>query len=179
MKLLKVKVGILTVASAAMALMMSGSALASPAHLSYPRTITGPEAIYGAVYGHAANSHRPIIPVTLVGVVNTHGIVLVRGGRFHTVPTTAGKLFVLDVGKPQVTQTADFKNCYATFTLWQTAKVVGGTGAFWHAYGPAAYKLYHAAYFPRYKGKCWFRARPFSRGAVLSFLGTAVLTVRM
>jgi hypothetical protein len=179
MKLLKVKVGILTAAGAALTVLLSGgSALASP-HIPYSHTTTGPEAIYGTVYGKAANAPKPIIPVTLVGVVNTRGVVLVSGGRFHILPTKVGKLFVRDVGKPQVTQTANYKTCYATFTLRQVAKVVGGTGAFWGAHGPAAYQLYHAAFFPRYKGKCWFKTRPFNKGAVLSFLGTAVLTVRM
>ena len=178
MKLLKVKVGILTAAGAAMAVLLSGgAALASP-HIPYPRTITGPEAIYGKVFGRAANAPKPIIPVTLVGVVNTRGFVIGSGGRFHTLPTKVGKLFVLDVGRPQVTQTADFRKCYATFTLRQVARVVGGTGAFWHAFGPAAYQVYHAAFYPRIRGKCLFKAPPFSRGAVLSFLGTAVLTVR-
>jgi hypothetical protein len=178
MKLLKVKFGALALAGAAMALMMSGGSALASTQLVHSRTITGPEAIYGTVYGHAANSRKPIIPVTLVGVVNTTGVVIVRGGRFHTLPTKVGKLFVLDIGKPQITQTADLKDCYATFTLRQVAKVVGGTGAFYRAFGPAAYQLYHAAYFPRYKHKgCNFRARPFRKGAVLSFLGTAVLTV--
>jgi hypothetical protein len=179
MKLLKVKVGILTAAAAASAVLLSGgSALASP-HIPYSRTTTGPEAIYGSVYGHAANARTPIIPVTLVGVVNTHGIVLVRPGRFHTIPTKVGKLFVVDVGKPEVIQTANFRTCYATFTLRQVAKVVGGTGAFWGAHGIAAYQLYHAAFFPRSpKRVCWFKAPPFNKGAVLSFLGTSVLTVR-
>jgi hypothetical protein len=179
MKLLKVKVGILTAAAAAAAVLMSGgSAIASPS-LTYSRTTTGPEAIYGAVYGYAANAPRPIIPVTLVGVVNTHGYVFVRPGRFHVIPTKAGRLDVLDIGRPQIFQTANYKTCQATFTLRQVALVVGGTGAFWHAHGPAAYQLYHAAYFPRYKGKCWFKTRPLPTGAVLSFLGTAVLTVRV
>ena len=179
MKLLKVKVGILTAAGAALTVLLSGgSALASP-HIPYSHTTTGPEAIYGTVYGTAANAPKPIIPVTLVGVVNTHGYVFVSPGRFHTIPTKVGKLNVLDIGKPQVIQTANYKTCYATFTLRQVAKVVGGTGAFWGARGPAAYQLYHAAFFPRYKGKCWFKTRPFNKGAVLSFLGTAVLTVRM
>jgi hypothetical protein len=179
MKLLKVKFGLLAAAGAAMAVMLSGGTALAGTQFGHSRTITGPEAIYGAVYGHAANARKPIIPVTLVGVVNTRGIVLVRGGRFHTLPTKAGKLFVLDVGKPQITQTVDFRKCFATFTLRQVAKVVGGTGAFWHAHGPAAYQLFHAAFFPRsHKWKCWFKTRPFSRGAVLSFLGTAVLTVR-
>jgi hypothetical protein len=180
MKLLKVKVGLLTAAGAAMAVMLSGgAALASPYHPVYPKTITGPEAIYGAVYGRAANAHKPKIPVTLVGVVNTKGLVFVTGGRFHSVPTLVGRLNVVTTGKPQITQTANLKNCYATFTVWQTLRVVGGTGAFFRAHGPGAYKLYHAAFYPRYKHKgCNFRARPFNKGAVLSFLGTAVLTVR-
>jgi hypothetical protein len=179
MKLLKVKFGALALAGAAMALMMSGGTALASTQLAHSRTITGPEAIYGTVYGHAANARRPIIPVTLVGVVNTRGIVFVRPGRFHTIPTKAGRLNVLDVGKPQITTTANFKTCYATFTLRQVALIVGGTGAFWHAHGPAAYQLYHAAFFPRsHKGKCWFKTRPLNKGAVLSFLGTAVLTVR-
>lgn len=179
MKLLKVKFGALALAGAAMALMMSGGSALASTQLVHSTGITGPEAIYGTVHGHAANARRPIIPVTLVGVVNTRGIVLVSGGRFHTLPTKVGKLFVLNVGKPQITQTFNFKTCYATFTLRQVAAVVGGTGAFWHARGPAAYQLYHAAFFPRsHKGKCWFKTRPLNKGAVLSFLGTAVLTVR-
>jgi hypothetical protein len=179
MKLLKVKVGILTAAGAAMAVLLSGgSALASP-HLLGGRTITGPETVYGAVYGPAANAPRPVIPVKLFGVVNTTGFVVTGGHRFHVLPTRAGKLFVLDIGRPQIFQTANFKTCRATFTLWQVARVVGGTGAFWHAYGPAAYQIYHAAIYPRSKyGKCWFKTRPLNKGAFLSFLGTAVLTVR-
>jgi hypothetical protein len=177
MKLLRVKVAALTVAGAAMVAMLSGgSALAST---SYGRTTTGPENIYGAVYGKAANAHKPVIPVTLWGVVYTRGIVLVRGGRFHVLPTKAGNLNVLDIGRPQIFQTQDWKSCYATFTLRQYARVVGGTGAFWGAHGPAAYQLYHGAYFPRSKsGKCWFRTRPLNKHAVLSFVGAAVLTVR-
>jgi hypothetical protein len=177
MKLLGVKLAALTVAGAAMMAMLSGgTALAST---SYSRSITGPEAIYGAVFGRAANAPRPIIPVKLVGVVNTNGFVVTSRGRFHVLPTRAGKLFVLDVGRPQVFQTSNYKTCYATFTLLQRAVIVGGTGAFWHASGPAAYKIYHAAFFPRSKyGKCWFKTRPLNKGAFLSFLGTAVLTVR-
>jgi hypothetical protein len=178
MKLLKVKFGVLTAAAAAMAVLASGGSALASSQIAYPRTITGPEAIYGTVYGHAANSPRPVIPVKLVGVVNTTGFVISSPSRFHVLPTRAGKLFVLDIGKPTVTQTANFRTCYATFTLRQVAKVVGGTGAFWHAFGPAAYQIYHAAFFPRYKGKCWFKAKPFNKGAVLSFLGTSVLTVR-
>jgi len=180
MKLLKVKVGILTATAAAAAVLLSGgSALASP-HIPYSHTTTGPEVIFGSVYGRAANAPKPIIPVTLLGVVNTHGVVFVRPGRFHTIPTKVGRLNVLDIGKPQISQTANFKTCYATFTLRQVAVVVGGTGAFWGAHGPAAYQLYHAAFFPRSrKGVCWFKTRPLNKGAVLRFLGTAVLTVRM
>jgi hypothetical protein len=177
MKLLKVKFGALAAAGAAMAVLLSGgSALASPMH---GRTTTGPEAVYGAVFGRAANAPRPIIPVKLVGVVNTRGFVFVRGGRFHVIPTKAGRLNVLDIGRPQITTTVNFRTCYATVTLRQVAAIVGGTGAFFRAHGPAAYQLYHAAFFPRsHKGKCWFKGRPFNKGAVLSFLLTAVLTVK-
>jgi hypothetical protein len=180
MRLLKVKFGALALAGAAMAVMMSGgTALAGTYGHHHHRTTTGPEAIYGAVFGKAANSYKPIIPVKLVGVVNTEGLVFVRPGRFHVIPTKAGHLNVLDIGRPQITTTQNWKACYATFTLRQVAAVVGGTGAFWHAHGPAAYQLYHAAYFPRSpKGKCWFKTHPLDKGAVLSFLGTAVLTVK-
>jgi hypothetical protein len=180
MKLLRVKVGILTAAGAAMVMMLSGGTALASTQTAYGRTTTGPEAVYGAVYGWAANSHKPVIPVKLVGVVNTTGWILSGGRRLHIVPTKAGKLFVLDLGRPQIFQTQNWKSCYGTFTLRQRAAIVGGTGAFWHAYGPAAYQIYHGAYFPRSKwGKCWFRTRPLNKGAVLSFLGTAVLTVRI
>jgi hypothetical protein len=179
MKLLKVKFGALALAGAAMAVMMSGGTALAGTHPGHGRTTTGPEAIFGAVFGKAANAHKPVIPVKLVGVVNTTGFVFVRPGRFHTIPTRRGRLNVLDIGKPQIRQTVNFKTCLATFTLRQVALVVGGTGAFWHAHGPAAYQLYHAAFFPRsHKGKCWFKTRPLNKGAVLSFLGTAVLTVK-
>jgi len=177
MKLLKVKFGALAAAGAAMAVLLSGGvAQASP---QYGRTTTGPEVVWGTVYGKAANARRPVIPVRLAGVVYTSGFVFVRPGRFHTIPTKAGRLNVLDIGKPQVIQTANFKTCYATFTLRQTALVVGGSGAFSGAHGPAAYQLYHAAFFPRSrKGVCWFKTRPLNKGALLHFLATAVLTVR-
>jgi hypothetical protein len=177
MKLLKVKFGALAAAGAAMAVLLSGgSALASPMH---GRTTTGPEAVFGTVFGKAANARRPVIPVTLVGVVNTHGFVFVRPGRFHVIPTRAGRLNVLDIGRPQIFTTANFKTCQATFTLRQVALIVGGSGAFRGAHGPAAYQLFHSAFFPRSrKGVCWFKTRPFNKGAVLSFLLTAVLTVR-
>jgi hypothetical protein len=179
MKLLKVKVGILTAAGAAMAVLLSGgSALASPS-IPYYKTTTGPEAIYGTVYGHAANARKPIIPVKLKGVVNTYGFVFVRPGRFHTIPTKAGKLYVLDIRRPEIFQTANYKTCQATFRLRQVAAIVGGTGAFWRAHGPAAYQLYHAAFFPRSKkGVCWFKTRPLNKGAVLKFLLAARLTVK-
>jgi hypothetical protein len=179
MKLLKVKFGALAAAGAAMAVLLSGGSALAGVHYGHHRTTTGPEAVYGAVYGKAANSYNPVIPVTLVGVVNTYGWVFVHPGRFHTIPTKAGRLNVLDIGRPQIYQTENWKTCQATFTLRQVALIVGGTGAFWRAHGPAAYQLYHAAYFPRSpKGVCWFKTRPFNRGAVLSFLLTAVLTVK-
>ena len=177
MKLLKVKFVTLAAAGAAMAVLLSGgSALASP---TYSRTTTGPEAVWGTVFGKAANARRPVIPVRLAGVVNTSGLVFVRSGRFHVIPTRAGNLNVLDIGKPQIFQTANFKTCQATFTLRQVAAIVGGSGAFRGAHGPAAYQLFHSAFFPRSrKGVCWFKTRPLNKGAVLSFLLTAVLTVR-
>jgi hypothetical protein len=176
MKLLKVKFGALAAVGAAMAVLLSGgSALASPL---YGRT-TGPEAVWGAVYGKAANARTPVIPVRLAGVVYTEGLVFVHPGRFHTIPTKAGRLNVLDIGRAQIFQTRNYKSCQATFTLRQVALIVGGTGAFWHAHGPAAYQLYHSAYFPKSpKGVCWFKTRPRNKHAVLSFLLTAVLTVR-
>jgi hypothetical protein len=181
MKLLKVKFTVLTAAVAAMAVLSGGSALASTQQPAFPRVIAGPEAIFGTVYGRAANAPRPVIPVRLVGVVNTFGFVYVRPGHFHVLPTRVGKLFVLDIGRPQITTTFNFKTCYATFTLRQVARVVGGTGAFYRAFGPAAYQLFHAAMFPRSKkGVCWFKTRPLNKGAVLSFLGTvSPLVVRV
>jgi hypothetical protein len=176
MRLLKVKVGILTAAGAAMMVMMSsGTAMAGVHH---GRT-TGPEVVYGAVYGKAANSYKPVIPVRLKGVVNTVGLVFVHPGRFHVIPTKRGRLDVLDIGKPQIRETANWKTCYATFTLRQVAQIVGGTGAFWRAHGPAAYQLYHAAFFPRSpKGVCWFKTHPLNKFAVLKFLLAARLTVK-
>jgi hypothetical protein len=179
MRLLKVKVGMLTAAGAAMVVLLSGgSALASPIH-GHCRTTTGPEVVYGAVYGKAANAPKPVIPVRLKGVVNTYGLVFVYPGRFHVIPTKAGKLNVLDVGKPQVYQKENWKTCFATFTFRSAAQIVGGTGAFWRAHGPAAYQLVHGAFYPRSKkGVCWFRTWPFNKGAVLKFLLAARLTVK-
>jgi hypothetical protein len=179
MKLLRVKVAALTVAGAAMVAMLSGgSALAGPLY-GHGRTTTGPEVVYGSVYGKAANARKPIIPVKLKGVVHTYGLVFVHPGRLHTIPTKAGRLYVLDIGRPQIFQTANWKTCRATFTLRQVAHIVGGTGAFWRAHGPGAYQLYHAAFFPRSKkGVCWFKTRPLNPGAVLKFLLAARLTVK-
>ena len=57
------------------------------------------------------------------------------------------------------------------------------TGAFAGASGPGAVQVSFGATAPRFKsgpkkGKCNFRGRPKTKGAVASFLGSVVLTVR-
>jgi hypothetical protein len=66
-----------------------------------------------------------------------------------------------------------------------TVNVVGSksTGAFAGASGPGAAQIYFAAYAPRFKsgphkGQCNGKAPPLAKGAVASFLASAVLTVK-
>jgi hypothetical protein len=192
---LKLALGALTMAGGTAAVVLAGvPALASPhaasPHPASAKTRTGPEVISGSVTGKRANANTPHIPLRLRGVVGARdaGFVLGNGhGNSHTLLTSAGKLAVRGIGQQQVSQKANFKTCHATYTVRQTFKVVGSksTGAFAGASGPGAYQIYFAAFYPRYtsgkhKGQCNTsnNARPLNRGAVASFLASAVLTVR-
>jgi hypothetical protein len=184
MRKLVVRIGGLVVAaSAALTLAGVSPAFASPA----AKTVTGPEAITGAVYGKAALANVTHIPLTFAGVVATtdRGFVLGNGGGdTHTLTTPAGKLTVTGVGKQSATQTMNTRTCYFTYTARQQFNFVAGksTGKFAGASGPGAYQVFFGAYAPRFtsgkhKGECNGNAAPLAKGAVATFLAAGVLTV--
>ena len=149
-------------------------------------SVTGPEIVYGAVHGAAANADNPHIPLTFSGVVSTTapGFVLGGGADQHGLKTKAGTLFV-QTGKPTDIQSGNSRTCRETFTQYQTFNVLGSksTGAFAGASGPGAVQVYSAAFAPRYtsgskKGQCNFNGNPLNKGAVTTFIASIVLTVK-
>jgi hypothetical protein len=75
--------------------------------------------------------------------------------------------------------------CWFTFTQDSAFSVLGSesSGAFAGASGPGGVRVYFGAFEPRYasgkdKGRCDGNANPLAKGAVASFLASAVLTVK-
>lgn len=183
---LRPKIGVLGgLACAATLLLGAAPAMASTSHSRQP--ITGPEVVYGAVHGKAANALAPRIPLRLWGMVHTTDPTFVLGGgahRRHTLRTGKGLLTVLATGKPTHVLRANPRTCRESYTQRRTFRVVGrkSTGAFARASGPAAVQIYFAAFAPRYthgprKGMCDFASNKVqNRGAVARFLASIVLT---
>ena len=183
---LRPKIGVLGgLACAATLLLGAAPAMASVNHSRRPAT--GPEVVYGAVHGKAANANAPRIPLRLWGMVHTTDPTFVLGngnGRRHTLHTGKGLLTVLLTGKPTHVLRANPRTCRESFTQRQTFRVVGrqSTGQFAHSHGPGAVQIYFAAFAPRYthgprKGMCDFASnKPQNRGAVARFLANIVLT---
>ncbi len=186
---LRMKLGVLAMAGASALLLTGGPALAS-SHAT--KSVTAPEVIAGAVHGKKALANVTAIPLSWRGLVGTRSVIVLGGGGVHktsmkTLQSPAGNLTVRATSKPQARQSFDAKTCLFTQTEDIALVAVGSksTGAFAGASGPAAVQIYFAEYFPRYKsgphkGQCNTsnNAMPLVRGAVASFLATAVLTVK-
>jgi hypothetical protein len=186
---LRLKLAAVAVAGAASVALAGAPALAS-SQASAGKAITGPEIIVGAVHGKEALVNAPIIPLRLRGLVNTRSVVNLGGsgprkGDVKTFRTPRGNLAVMVTSKPQNNQSLNNKTCRFSFTTVLTLKVVSGksTGAFAGASGPGAVQVSFAANAPRFtsgpkKGQCNPNGRPHTKGAVASFLGSLVLTVK-
>jgi hypothetical protein len=186
---LRIKLAAVAMAGAASVALAGVPALAS-SHASGGKAVTGPEVIAGAVLGKRALASAPIIPLGLVGLVNTRSAVNLGGsgphkGSVKTLRTPAGNLTVMVTAKPHNSQSLNNRTCRFSFTTDITVTVVGGksTGAFAGASGPGAVQVSFAATAPRFKsgprkGQCNFNGQPQAKGAVASFLGSLVLTVR-
>ena len=152
------------------------------------KPITGPEVLSGAISGAAANANNPIIPLTLIGVVNTTAPKFALGNsavKKHGVPTKAGTLNLVLAGTPSMSQSANPKTCLETFTEDVQFTVVGSTstGVFAGASGPGAAQIHFAAFAPKFtsgphKGQCNFNGAPLNKGAVATFLASIVLTIK-
>ncbi len=185
----RVKLAAVAMAGAASVALAGAPALAS-SHAGAGTARTGPEVIFGAVHGKAALVHSPVIPLRLRGVVNTRSGVNLGGkgphkGDTKTLRTGAGKLTIMVTRRPQNMHSLNTKTCRASFGTDIRLTVVGSrsTGAFAGASGPGAVQVAFGFTAPRFtsgpkKGQCNFRGRPKTRGAVASFLGSVVLTVR-
>jgi hypothetical protein len=183
---LRPKIGVLGgLACAATLLLGAAPAMASTSNSRKP--VTGPEVVYGAVHGKAANATAPRIPLRLWGMVPTTDPTFVLGnggGRRHSLRTGKGRLTVLVTGKPSHVLRANPRTCRESFTQRQTFRVLGGqsTGEFAGTSGQGAVQIYFAAFAPRYthgpkKGMCDFASnKPQNRGAVARFLADIVLT---
>lgn len=182
---LRPKMGVLGGLACAATLLGAAPAMASTHHSRRPAT--GPEVVYGAVHGQAANASAPRIPLRLWGMVHTTDPAFVLGnggGRRHTLRTGKGRLTVRLTGQPSHVLRANPRTCRESFTQRQRFRVVGrqSSGEFAHSSGPGAVQVYFAAFAPRYthgprKGMCDFASnKPQNRGAVARFLATIVLT---
>lgn len=180
---LRMKLAALAMAGGAAALVLAGS----PA-LASSRPVTGPEIASGAVFGKPATVNNPVIPVTWRGLVRAHGVFSPTGptpkkGQHHTFATSAGNLAVVVTANPTSTQNFNPKACHLAFSTYVVFKVVGSqsTGAFAGTRGPGAVRVHFAGFVPRYKsgpkkGQCNGNAPELAKGAVASFLLSAVLT---
>ncbi|MGP8000206.1 MAG: hypothetical protein ACLPKI_23245 [Streptosporangiaceae bacterium] len=189
MHLLRAKIGAASGLACVAALVLGAVPAAASTH-SPSRPVTGPEVVYGAVHGKAANASAPRIPLRLWGLVHTSDPTFVlgngngKGSRRHTLRTRAGRLTVLITGKATHVQHANPRTCRESFAQRQRFRVLGGqsTGAFAGASGPGAVQIYFAAFAPRYqhgpkRGQCDFASNtPVNRGAVARFLASIVLT---
>lgn len=184
---LREKLGALAVVAGATAVVVLAGGPALASSRAGARSVTGPEVIAGALHGKAAVANIPIVRVHLRGVVSAHGTLSLASSKSktHRISSSAGNLVVQGTGYKHATQTENAKTCRFTFTQDITFRVLGGksTGAFAGASGPGAAQVYFAAFEPRYtsgqkKGQCNGNANPLARGAVASFLGSVVLTVR-
>lgn len=168
-------------------LLAGGPALASShaTTISRGKITTGPEVIYGTIHGKAATVAAPVIPLRLAGLVNAVGSVTLGGGnsKRHHLNSSAGRLNIIQTGKPQQKETENTATCYLTFTEAFALNVTGGTGKFTGASGPGAVQVYFAGFAKRYKsgphkGQCNPNSQPYPAGAVASFLLTVALTVK-
>lgn len=185
----RMKLAAVAMAGVASVALAGAPALAS-SHASTGKARTGPEVIFGAVHGRAALVNAPVIPLRLRGVVNTRSVVNLGGkgphkGDTKTLRTGAGKLTIMVTRRPQNTHSLNPKTCRISFGTDIRLTVVGSrsTGAFAGASGPGAVQVSFGATAPRFKsgpkkGKCNFHGRPKTKGAVATFLGSLVLTVR-
>jgi hypothetical protein len=185
---LRIKLAAVAVAGAASVGLAGVPALAS-SQATASKTVTGPEVIAGAVHGKRALANNTIIPLRLLGVVNTRSVVNLGGSGPHkgstkTLHTGAGNLTVRVTSKPQSSQSLNKRTCRFSFTEDIVLAAVGSrsTGAFAGSSGPGAVQVHFAGTATRFKsgpkqGQCNFNGQPHARGAVASFLGSLVLTV--
>jgi hypothetical protein len=185
MHLLRPKSGVLGGLACAATLLLGAAPALASTHSRRPAT--GPEVVYGAVHGKAANATAPRIPLRLWGMVHTTDPTFTLGnggGRRHTLNTRKGRLTVQTMGKPTHVLRVNPRTCRESFTQRQRFRVVSrqSTGEFARTSGPGAVQIYFAAFAPRYthgpkKGMCNFASnKPQNRGAVARFLADIVLT---
>ena len=169
-------------------IMAALTAAGTPAMAS-SHPVTGPEIASGAVYGKPATAGNPVIALTWLGLVNTHGSFSPHGpapkkGQRQTFATSAGKLTVSITAAPVNIQNVDIKACHFSFTTDVAFAVVAAksTGRFAQASGPGAIQVYFAGYGPRYasgpkQGQCNTSpsAPELAKGAVASFVLSAML----
>lgn len=160
-------------------------------HANASPAVTGPEVISGTVHGVKALVKKPIIPLRLVGLVNTRSVVNLGGGGGpkkgdrKTLTTPRGKLTVKVTAKPTHRTGFNPKTCRFSFAVDIPLAVVGGrsTGAFAGASGPGAAQVSFSAKAPRFKtgphkGQCNPKGKPIARTAVANFLASLVLTLK-
>ena len=95
MHLLRPKIGVLGGLACAASLLLGAAPALASTHSRRPAT--GPEVVYGAVHGKAANATAPRIPLRLWGMVHTTDPTFTLGnggGRRHSLNTGKGLLTI-------------------------------------------------------------------------------------
>ena len=172
-------------------MLVGGIPALAASQASASRTVTGPEAIAGAVHGNKALSNSPAIPLRWQGLVVTASVIKLGGGggphkgSVKTLKSPAGNLTVKVSSKPTSSQALNHKTCRFSFTEDIPVTVLGSrsTKAFAGASGPGAVQILFAATAPRFKsgpkkGQCNINGQPSAKGAVASFLASLVLTLK-
>jgi hypothetical protein len=145
------------------------------------------EWISGFLAGPGALANAPVVPLQLLGAVNTRGSINLGGNAaVSPIPTRKGTLTV-EHGNPSPTPQLNHRTCRETDTVSTWYKVVGrqSSGAFWGAQGNGHAVVVFSAIAPRYthgphKGQCNFseNAQPEPYGAWVSFHAQGPLYLR-
>ncbi len=186
---LKMRLAALSIAGGAAALVLAGTPALASTHAA-SKAITGPESAYGVITGKPATANNPVIPAAWRGLVYARSVFSPGGsapkkGQHFTFATSAGNLTVRITASPASKQSVNTHACYFSDAVYVDFDVVGSqsTGGFAGTSGPGAVEVYFAGYGPKYKsgpkkGQCNMNAPELAKGAVASFLLSAVLTKR-
>jgi hypothetical protein len=163
----------------AVGLSLAGTVAASAAEIHSAPTTTGAITIEGSTTSTANN---PRIPLTMTGVVYTHGVFVTSNGPPNGADTlyfNRGNLRVYHMQLKPPAQSFNSRTCTYTYNDVGTFRPLSGTGVFLHVRGPGGvYDVFSWGVVPRTHGRhgqCNMNAAPIR--AYSQFSATGALTV--